>query len=371
MFDTAVSDHLDFLADVIRAGLPDASVQVRDVDDFHLAVRYVCKANDFRASDFVVPGRVDPSTITLRRWQRDLFELPNVDRQVICVVDTVGKHGKSFFSRYLESLYQGVTVNQYNSPKEITQHLHNLCVDQMHWITPKKGADYMHNKTIIFDVPRKKGESSQSSLWQAIEEVKNGHLIDTRYQTRYVTCMSPKIVVFVNWFPDFDALSDDRWLIYDISNIDPDDTTTPLSSLLLAPEALSRCGVSLSGTASEFALPADLNALPHVDFVYRYEHGCGRELSDLLEQVLGCTTAIGVRISKYDPNKKNPLIRFWRPLDLANLLNVDYSHTADTVCVGLALQDYASKLRRGRKLSTYDFIEGHLTNYSKLVAEEP
>jgi len=134
-------------------------------------------------------------THPLRQWQTDLNEIlnrPADKREIIFVVDMIGNTGKSWFARYYTSN-------------------HNAQI-----IIPSKKADMAYaleedKRAYIFDCPRsKQGEFVQ---YDFLEEVKNGFVFSSKYESCFKTFATPHVVVLMNEMPQMDKLSVDRFKI--------------------------------------------------------------------------------------------------------------------------------------------------------------
>jgi len=65
-------------------------------------------------------------------------------------------------------------------------------------------------KTLIFDLPRNNGNSIS---YDALESIKNGYIVNTKYETGSKIFRIPHIIVFANTRPDVEKLSADRWTL--------------------------------------------------------------------------------------------------------------------------------------------------------------
>lgn len=82
-----------------------------------------------------------------------------------------------------------------------------------------KGADIkyalsqMENKpkVIIWDLPR-----GQKIDYKSLEEIKNGIMFSTKYESGMMIFNAPHVVVFANYEPDKERLSKDRWNILEL-----------------------------------------------------------------------------------------------------------------------------------------------------------
>lgn len=135
----------------------------------------------------------------LKDWQRDLNIILNQepdDRSIYFLVDFVGNSGKTWFSHYYASLHKRVQV-----------------------ILPGKKADMAFVldtgiRVLFVDAPRsKQGEFIQ---YDFLEDVKNGYVFSTKYESRVKSLGKVHVVVNMNEMPDLTKLSADRVKIIDI-----------------------------------------------------------------------------------------------------------------------------------------------------------
>jgi Putative viral replication protein len=150
------------------------------------------------ALDFVadhMPKKV-VSLYPLRLWQQSLYQtllLPPEERKIIFIVDPVGNSGKSWFSHYYCFLHDNAQV-----------------------LLPGKKADmsYALNpliRVLFVDAPRsKQGEYLQ---YDFLEDVKNGYVFCSKYESRVKQLMACHVVVMMNEDPDMSKLSMDRYCI--------------------------------------------------------------------------------------------------------------------------------------------------------------
>ena len=77
--------------------------------------------------------------------------------------------------------------------------------------------NHMYNmkslKIVCFDLPRNNGNNIS---YDALESIKNGIIINMKYETGQKLCDSPHILVFANMPPDVDKLSLDRWVVKEL-----------------------------------------------------------------------------------------------------------------------------------------------------------
>ena len=153
----------------------------------------------------------------LRKWQKELFEIITgdhkdylKDRKVIWVQDPEGNTGKSWFQKWL-------VIGQ---KKLLVRPLPVSSVDRLF------SAIFILNKTHKVDaytinLTRTMGdEQSYNDLFGAIEQIKDGMVVDSMFGKYNLTIFDPPMVlIFSNKkFKDFcDYESGDRWEVFTIS----------------------------------------------------------------------------------------------------------------------------------------------------------
>ena len=132
----------------------------------------------------------------LRPWQATLHAaliLPPDPREIKFIIDINGNQGKSWFARYYMGLHENTQI-----------------------IVPGRKQDmaYVVNpdtRVFFFDCPRsKQGEFIQ---YDFLEELKNGMIFSTKYESRAKFLATPHIVVLMNEHPDMSKLSNDRYSV--------------------------------------------------------------------------------------------------------------------------------------------------------------
>lgn len=132
----------------------------------------------------------------LREWQKSLGERLRREpdaRTIEFIVDLKGNGGKTWFGHYWSSINEKCQV-----------------------LTPGKKADMVfalqHDLRVLFiDAPRsKQGEYLQ---YDFLEEVKNGFVLSSKYESYVKTYGLIHVVVFMNEAPDMTKLSEDRYKV--------------------------------------------------------------------------------------------------------------------------------------------------------------
>ena len=141
-----------------------------------------------------------------RGWQKQLRVYLNkpTEREIIWVIGTKGNEGKSFFQeRVCEEFGHDKVCNMEisDSPKNIFYIL-------------KKCSSTAN--IFMFNLPR--ATVLERDNYKILENIKDGSAIAGKYQSCRVRFKKPNIViVFSNYGPETDALSEDRWNIFKIS----------------------------------------------------------------------------------------------------------------------------------------------------------
>ena len=148
----------------------------------------------------------------LNLWQQDLMSFMENnesmlrDRKVIYVEDVVGGSGKSTFIKWLRTA----------QTKFVFRALPISAVDRvasaMNLITKSCKLDI-----IAFDVTREQGkDQSDFDLYAAVEQIKNGYIVDVMYGKFNESVFDPPIVIIFSNKPFLNVrqyLSFDRWIV--------------------------------------------------------------------------------------------------------------------------------------------------------------
>lgn len=133
-------------------------------------------------------------------WQRavvDYFNSDPDDRVCVWVFDERGGSGKSKLAKYLG--YHKLAVGLgYGKASDLL----NL-------------ASKMPSRGYTFDLTRcKPAHDSMQDIYAAMEGVKNGYFVNTKYETCQVIQDVAHVIVFANFLPERKCLSADRWSVY-------------------------------------------------------------------------------------------------------------------------------------------------------------
>jgi len=141
--------------------------------------------------------------MTLRPYQQAIYdECSKFDmRKINLIWDTTGNCGKSILSEYLE--YEGLA-------EEIPPF--RLMDDIFAWV-----ASRPIKRAYLVDMPRGMKKDRLGDFYSGIEVVKNGVAYDKRYNAKKVRFDRPRIFVFTNCLPNLELMSQDRWVIWKIT----------------------------------------------------------------------------------------------------------------------------------------------------------
>lgn len=130
-------------------------------------------------------------------WQEDLcnkLDKPVDKRKIMWIWSEKGGVGKSTFARYLVRHY-GATL------------LNNAKSQDIAYALPREP------KVVVFDLSR----SMEGHInYDIIEQIKNGVVFSTKYESRTKFFTSPHVIIFANYEPNKAAWSEDRYFIVKI-----------------------------------------------------------------------------------------------------------------------------------------------------------
>lgn len=166
---------------------------------------YCSKENNYVTNfDIKKPVKDPLEGLELYDYQKLILNIlknmePN-NRDVYWFYNENGNIGKSCFSKHCFLKYGTICVN-------------GKAADVKYVV-----AEALKNKdvnSVIFDIPR---TNEGFVSYQAIEEIKNGMVISTKYESCCVAFNVPHLFIFSNYLPDKSCLSSDRWNIYEIDD---------------------------------------------------------------------------------------------------------------------------------------------------------
>jgi len=149
--------------------------------------------------------------VTLRLWQASLDVclqgIPH-PREVMWYWDTSGNKGKSFYSRYA-SIHHNALILESGKKADLA------------YIFVQKPAPI-----VIFDLSRTTAPDPEQPkgpldvIYSLMESLKNGYIVSTKYESRGLAFAVPHVVAFANFPPDQSKMSEDRWKIVNLNDIE-------------------------------------------------------------------------------------------------------------------------------------------------------
>lgn len=137
---------------------------------------------------------IDVELDNLYEWQNDIIsrlESPVDKRKIYWIWSENGGVGKSTFARYLVKNYSAILLNNAKS-------------QDIAYALPRDP------KVVIFDLSR----SMEGHInYDIIEQIKNGVVFSTKYESRTKYFKSPHVLIFANYEPNKVAWSQDRYFI--------------------------------------------------------------------------------------------------------------------------------------------------------------
>jgi len=151
-------------------------------------------------------------------WQEEIkravSERPD-DRSINCIINPGGSIGKSAFCKYM-AYHMKTLVLGWGK----TGDLLNLV------------SQFPNRQCYLFDLAKSRPQDfARDDIASAMEGIKNGLFINTKYQTCQVLMRCPHIWIFTNSVPNLSSMSADRWRLWEI---DSSRTLVRLSSARLA-----------------------------------------------------------------------------------------------------------------------------------------
>ena len=150
---------------------------------------------------------VNQSNVELKPWQKDLLEYMNhpTQRQIIWIVGKSCGEGKSWFQKYVKSVYGTRKVVSGINLRANTASICHVLSKQ-----PLSTADIF-----LFNIGKAKTKTDAVN-YEVLEDLKDGDAFAAKYNSQQLKIRTPNVVmVFSNERPDTNQLAIDRWkLLY-------------------------------------------------------------------------------------------------------------------------------------------------------------
>lgn len=141
----------------------------------------------------------------LRDEQKEIFDMfsgdpPRFGRHIYWFWEEKGQWGKSILRTAMVDQLDCMFVEGAN--KDILSSLAD-------WVEANGDAP----RVMIFDIPR---AAFKNISYKTIESVLGGCVFSSKYQSRMIRFNPPWVIVLANWEPDYDTMSDDRWVVRNV-----------------------------------------------------------------------------------------------------------------------------------------------------------
>lgn len=178
--------------------------------DWKDSVKY-CSKTETRTgrvyTNMRIEGVKDPlETLQRNKMQEAIIEIHNSDREdrkIIWFYDEVGNCGKTTIAKHLCIKY----------PREVL-YLSGKSGDCKYAVTTFLDDEKNNLKTVLFDYTRSQEDYIS---YEVLESIKNGIFFNNKYESKMIVFDNPHVIVLANFIPKLEALSRDRWIVYNVS----------------------------------------------------------------------------------------------------------------------------------------------------------
>lgn len=136
-------------------------------------------------------------------WQqqvKDYIDGPVHPRTINCIIEKTGNIGKSAFCKYMAFKYDLPVLGWGRTG------------DLLHLV-----SKLPNKKAYLFDLARTKPKDwANGDIYSAMEGIKNGLFVNTKYECKQVIMKVPHVWIFTNTSPDLTTMSSDRWVLWEI-----------------------------------------------------------------------------------------------------------------------------------------------------------
>lgn len=182
---------------------PNKRVHWEKVKNIPESIRYCQKEETrlqgpwFRGIDPVYKHVIEKWTPWMLELKEILNEPPSF-RTIHWCYDLMGNIGKTHFQKWVFSNMDSVVI------------LSGRSSDMKNCIVSYKEKNHRIPKIVLINIPRSK-EGFVS--WSGIEEIKDMFFYSGKYEGGMICGNNPHVMIFANYYPDLNMLSNDRWVI--------------------------------------------------------------------------------------------------------------------------------------------------------------
>lgn len=124
------------------------------------------------------------------------------NRRILWIYDPVGNQGKSVLGKLCAFKYK---MPMFTFAK---------AADMLYLVSQNQNCN-----AYLFDLSRSKPAAvDMADIYHALEQIKCGYIQSTKYKPETILQDPAHVVVFANFKPEAGKLSDDRWVVYELSN---------------------------------------------------------------------------------------------------------------------------------------------------------
>lgn len=139
-------------------------------------------------------------------WQQYVLERCEYDpddREINYIIDVRGNTGKSKFAKYMW-FHKGALFLPWGRTGDI-----------LNYVCKNKDAGIF-----FFDLSRSKPQDwARDDISAAVEQIKNGMIVNMKYETSGVVFSPPHVWIFSNQSPNLSSMSRDRWKLWEINGL--------------------------------------------------------------------------------------------------------------------------------------------------------
>jgi len=166
------------------------------------SLAYCQKDGDFESKGFPQKIKIIKSLFTHQENILNIYKTEPDDRKIYWIYDAIGNTGKSAFVKFMFVNYKVAVINS-GKLSDVINIIFN--------IYDENGSSFNPDcRAIFIDVPRDNGNKISYS---AVEAIKNGLVVNTKYETGAIAFNVPHVFIFSNSLPEFSKFSSDRWEI--------------------------------------------------------------------------------------------------------------------------------------------------------------
>lgn len=139
-----------------------------------------------------------------REYQKfilDIIKTEPDERSVYWFYEPKGNVGKSSFCKYMAAKHNALFIDE-GKKADLMHHVINFSLNN-------------EIELVVLDIPR---ANFNKISYKSIESIKTGLIYSSKYEGGQLIFNSPHVIIFCNFEPEYEKLSDDRWNVYRIND---------------------------------------------------------------------------------------------------------------------------------------------------------